>query len=113
MKERRRHPRVTIMGLLRVILPGESKSKEAFLANISRGGIGVYLHREVRIGQKVQVIVYLEDKTGHEVEEIINSRVTWSNKVGTLHMAGLQFAKMPKHKYEAVLKSLFVLQQLA
>lgn len=101
------------MGLMRVILPGESRSKEAFLANISRGGIGVYLHKEVKPGQKVKIIVHLEDKTGHEVEEVIDSRVTWSSKVGSLQMAGLQFAKMPRDKYEAVLKSLFVLQQLA
>lgn len=45
MKDQRRHPRITIMGLVTVTLPGESKSREAYLANISRGGIGIYLEQ--------------------------------------------------------------------
>jgi Tfp pilus assembly protein PilZ len=109
MKERRRHPRLTIMGMITVILPGESRSREAYLANVSRGGIGIYLHKEVRQGQKITLT--LRPK-GQEEEQHIQTQVMWTGPVGDLYMAGLQFEKMPKEKYEAVLKSLFVLEQL-
>jgi c-di-GMP-binding flagellar brake protein YcgR len=112
LKDRRRHPRISIMGLLRVILPGDARSREAYLANISRGGVGVYLHKDVKPGQKIAIMLYLKDKAGQEKEEKINTRVMWSGPTGDLYMAGLQFEKMAKEKYEAVLKSLFVLEQL-
>ena len=112
MKDRRRHPRLTIMGLVTVTLPGESRSREAYLANISRGGIGIYLHKEVRPGQKIWITLRLKDQEGLETEQKIGARVMWSNPIGELYMCGLQFEKMTKERYEAVLKSLFVLEQL-
>lgn len=95
------------MGLIRVTLSGESKSQEAYLANISRGGIGIYLHKKVQMGQKLWVTVRLNDREGQEVEEQIGAHVSWSNPIGDLCMAGLQFEKMSREKYSAVLKSLF------
>ncbi len=105
MKERRRHPRLSIMGLVRVTLSGEPKSREAYLANISWGGIGIYLHKKVQAGQKLRITVQLKNREGQEEEDQIGAHVSWSNPIGDLCMAGLQFEEMTKEKYAAVLKS--------
>ncbi len=112
MKDRRRHPHISIMGLLRITLSGESRSREAYLANIGRGGIGIYLHKDVKLGRKMMITLYLKDKAGREKKEQVNARVMWSIPTGDLCMAGLQFERMSKEKYELVFKGLFVLEQL-
>jgi Tfp pilus assembly protein PilZ len=100
------------MGLLRVTLPGEARSREAYLANISRGGVGIYLHKDVKAGQKMTITLYLKDEIGQEKEVQVGARVMWSSPIGDLCMAGLQFERMTKEKYKSVLKGLFVLEQL-
>ncbi|HUK55218.1 MAG TPA: PilZ domain-containing protein [Nitrospiria bacterium] len=105
MKNRRQNPRLTIMGMVRVRLPGDSKAVEAYLANISRGGIGIYLHKKTRVGEKLRIAVPSKDKDDQEEE--FGAEVAWISRAGELYMVGVRFESMTKDKYHAVLTSLF------
>jgi c-di-GMP-binding flagellar brake protein YcgR len=105
MKNRRRNLRMTIMGIVKVWPAGDSKSVEGYLANISRGGVGIYLHKKTRIGQKLRIAVPLKGREG-QVEEF-GAQVAWISKAGKLYMVGVEFDRMAKDKYHAVLSSLF------
>jgi len=105
MKNRRRNLRMTIMGIVKVWLAGDSKPFEGYLANISRGGIGFYLHKKTRIGQKLRIAVPLKGREGQEEE--FGAQVAWISKAGKLYMVGVEFDRMAKDKYHAVLSSLF------
>ncbi|HTN42446.1 MAG TPA: PilZ domain-containing protein [Nitrospiria bacterium] len=105
MKERRRNLRMTIMGMVRVWLPGEPNFVEGYLANISRGGIGIYLGKKTRTGQKLRIAVLLKGQEGQEEE--FEAKVAWTSRAGALYMVGVQFEKMTEDKYHAVLTSLF------
>lgn len=105
MKNRRQNVRMTIMGMVRVWFPSQSKPVEGYLANIGRGGIGIYLSRKTRIGQMLRIAVSLKGQEGPE--EQFQVKVVWSSRVGKLYMAGVQFERMAEDKYHAVLSSLF------
>lgn len=107
MKDRRRQLRLTLMGIVRILLPGDPKFHEAYLANFSRGGIGIYLHKKVRIGQKLRVAVRLNEPANREEEQEIGAEVTWVSPAGELYMVGLKFERMAKDKYQAVIRGLF------
>ncbi len=63
------------MGLLRAKLPGEAGTREVYLASISRGGIGIYLHKEVKLGQRIVITVRLKTGAGNETEEKVATHV--------------------------------------
>jgi c-di-GMP-binding flagellar brake protein YcgR len=104
MKNRRQALRMTVMGIVRIALPGDSRTIEAYLANISRGGIGIYLHRKVRVGQKIRITVRLKGEW--EREEEIGAEVTWVSRAGDLYMVGVEFERLPKDQYQAVMNNL-------
>lgn len=110
MKERRKHKRLTVMGLIHAILPGESRTREVYLSNISRGGIGIYLHREVKTGQKIALVLTFQNERYGEREEKITLRVCWSSRIGRLYMAGLKFSRLTDERYKEILKALSVFQ---
>jgi len=104
MKNRRQTLRMTVMGIVRVSLPGDSRTIEAYLANISRGGVGIYLHRKVRVGQKLRFTVRLKSESDREEE--VGAEVTWVSRAGDLYMVGVQFERLPKDQYQAVMNNL-------
>jgi len=87
VKERRKHRRFGAMGPVDLTVQGE-EPQEAYLAGIGRGGLGVYLHREVRPGQLVVLSLRLIEK-GREGEALkIAARIRWVRPAGWFYMAG-------------------------
>lgn len=109
--ERRRHLRLTAMGAVNLTVQGE-EPQIVYLASIGRGGLGIYLHREVRSKRLVVITLKLIDEgyTGEELK--IAARVRWSSPVGRLYMAGLQFEPMSDQRYSQLLKHLNVMKEL-
>lgn len=110
-RERRKHLRLTAMGSVNLTVQGE-EPQEAYLASIGRGGLGIYLHREIKPRQLVVITLKLfeEDRAGEELK--IAARVRWASPVGRLHMAGLKFEPMSDQRYRQLLKHLNVMEEL-
>ncbi|MBI3995931.1 MAG: PilZ domain-containing protein [Nitrospirae bacterium] len=109
--ERRKHLRLTAMGSVNLTVQGE-EPQEAYLASIGRGGLGVYLHREIKAKQLVVITLKLigEEQAGQELK--IAARVRWSSPVGRLYMAGLQFEPMSDQRYGLLLRHLNVMEEM-
>jgi len=109
--ERRQHLRLTSMGMVHLTVQGE-EPQEAYLASIGRGGLGVYLHREIKVKQLVVITLRLiqKDLTGEELK--IAARVRWAGPVGRLYMAGLQFEPMSDQRYSLLLRHLNIMEKL-
>jgi c-di-GMP-binding flagellar brake protein YcgR len=109
--ERRKYLRLTAMGQVNLTVQAQ-ETQVAYLASIGRGGIGVYLHREVRPKQLVVITLKLigNEYTGEELK--IAARVRWASPVGQLYMAGLQFEPMSDQRYNLLLKHLNVMESL-
>jgi hypothetical protein len=50
-RDKRRFPHFAITGMVRLQQNPKAKSKEAYLANISGGGIGLYSHKRKEGGK--------------------------------------------------------------
>ena len=111
VREKRKHLRLTAMGAVNLTVQGE-EPQEAYLASIGRGGLGVYLHREIKPRQLVVITLKLfeEDRAGEELK--IAARVRWASPVGQLYMAGLKFEPMSDQRYSQLLKHLNVMEEL-
>jgi PilZ domain len=109
--ERRNHLRLTAMGPVQLTVRGEDP-QVAYLTGIGRGGLGLYLHREIKPKQLVVVTLKLieDDPAGEGLK--IAARVRWTNTVGRLHMAGLQFEPMSDQRYGLLLKHFKVMENL-
>jgi c-di-GMP-binding flagellar brake protein YcgR len=110
-RERRKYLRLTAMGLVNLTVQGE-EPQEVYLASISRGGLGVYLHREIKAKQLVVITLKLIGKEQPNPELKIAARVRWAGPVGRLYMAGLQFEPMSDQRYSLLLKHLNVMEAL-
>ncbi|MBI3596034.1 MAG: PilZ domain-containing protein [Nitrospirae bacterium] len=109
--ERRRHLRLTTMGVVTLTVQGE-KPQEAYLASIGRGGFGVYLHRPVKAKQLVVMTLKLieEERAGQELK--VAARVRWAKSAGQLYMVGLQLEPMSEQRYGQLLRHLKVMEDL-
>jgi c-di-GMP-binding flagellar brake protein YcgR len=110
-RERRKYLRLTAMGAVNLTVQGE-EPQEAYLASISRGGLGVYLHREIKAKQLVVITLKLVAKDPAEQELKIAARVRWAGPAGRLYMAGLQFEPMSDQRYSQLLRHLNVMEAL-
>ncbi|MBI3609267.1 MAG: PilZ domain-containing protein [Nitrospirae bacterium] len=109
--ERRKHLRLTAMGPVALTVQGE-KPQGVYLASIGRGGLGIYLHREIKPNQLVVITLKLLKEGGRGGELKMAARVRWASPVGELYMAGLQFEKMSDQRYDQLLKHLNVMEEM-
>jgi c-di-GMP-binding flagellar brake protein YcgR len=110
-RERRKYLRLTAMGLVNLTVQGE-EPQEVYLVSIGRGGLGVYLHREIKAKQLVVITLKLIGKEQSNLELKIAARVRWAGPVGRLYMAGLQFEPMSDQRYSQLLRHLNVMEAL-
>jgi c-di-GMP-binding flagellar brake protein YcgR len=110
-RERRKYLRLTAMGSVNLTVQGE-EPQEVYLASIGRGGLGVYLHREIKAKQLVVITLKLIEKEQFNPELKIAARVRWASPVGRLYMAGLQFEPMSDQRYSQLLRHLNVMEAL-
>ena len=82
----------------------------AYLASIGRGGLGLYLHQEVRAGQLLLVSLHLLAHQGDPEDLKVGARVRWARRVGSLWMAGLAFEQMSDARYARLLQHLHIIE---
>ena len=108
--ERRRHIRLSLMGLARITIRG-GESQDVYMSCIGRGGAGLYMHDETKSGQLVVLELTLTED-GKEMEMKFAARVRYSVKLSRLYMVGLQFEKMGEDRYAILLKHLKLMKDL-
>ena len=98
-RDRRRFPRFAIMGMVRLQQNPKAKSKEAYLANISGGGIGLYSHKRLRLGETY----YIRPMSWNNLDEL------WTIKSeGDFIMAGFKFTSMTDREFDRIKKRLLL-----
>lgn len=107
--ENRRHLRLSAMGPVQVVVQG-SAAQGAYLASIGRGGVGLYVHQEVRPGQLLLVSLHLLAHEGDPEDLKVVARVRWSREVAPLWMAGLAFEQMSDSRYTRLLQHLNIIE---
>lgn len=107
--ENRRHLRLSAMGPVEVVVQGEP-ARTAYLASIGRGGLGLYLHREVRVGQLILVSLHLLASPGDSEDLKVVARTRWAREVGDLWMAGFAFEQMSDSRYTRLLQHLNIIE---
>jgi Tfp pilus assembly protein PilZ len=107
--ENRRHLRLSAMGPVEVVVQGEA-ARTAYLASLGRGGLGLYLPREVHVGQLVLVSLHLLAGHGDSEDLKVVARVRWARAVGDQWMAGFAFEQMSDARYARLLQHLNIVE---
>ena len=91
MRSRRRWRRLSIMALGQIQVKGERKTQEAYVANLSRGGAGIYLHRPIRVGTPLLLSYTFTDRSGQVQQHTRHGKVVWCRRFGAVYAMGIQF----------------------
>lgn len=89
-------------------MAGVKKPIKAFVANITRHGIGLYTQRSLPIARSVTVTLYFVDHRGREAHEKIRGKVVWSRKA---HAAGIALAPLKPKTQPLLLTFLLALEK--
>ena len=98
-QDNRRFLHFPIMGMVQ--LQQKGKSKEAYLANISRDGLGLYTHKRVRMGQTY----YIRPMSWNDLDELWVVKAVWCKAVGDCIMARFEFALMTDKEFDRIKKA--------
>lgn len=109
--ERRRHIRLSLMGLARITVRGGER-QDVYMSCIGRGGAGLYMHEPTESGQLVVLELTLMEEGWKEMEMKFAARVRYAQKLSRLYMVGLQFEKMGEDRYAILLKHLKLMKDL-
>lgn len=107
--ENRRYLRLSAMGPVEVVMQGAAP-QISYLASIGRGGLGLYLHPEVRPGQLLLANLRLLAAAGDPEDLKVGARVRWARQVESLWMAGLAFEQMSDARYARLLNHLHIIE---
>lgn len=91
MKSQRKIRRLTIMGIGLLKIKGENKGQEVYLANLSKGGAGIYLHKPLKAGTMVFITFTYRDIEGERRYEDQPGTIAWCSRCGAVYAAGIKF----------------------
>src|SRR5208337_2432950 len=103
-RDKRRFPRFAIMGMVRLQQNPKAKGKEAYLASISRGGIGLYTRKWVRLGETY----YIRPMSWNNLDELWTVKAVWCKAEGDFIMAGFKFTSMTDQEFDRIKKRLLL-----
>ena len=92
MKSRRKNRRLTIMGMGSLKVEGDRKTQEVYIANISKGGVGIYMHKPLKVGIGVHISFTQRDIEGDTSFDEQPATIAWCSRCGSVYAAGLRFA---------------------
>jgi len=103
-KDKRRFLRFPIMGMVRLQKTPTSKGTEVYVANISRGGIGLYTHKWVRAGEAY----HISPISWNKLNELWAVTAVWCKAEGDFIMAGFKFTSMTHQEFGQIKKRLLL-----
>jgi len=92
MKSRRKNRRLTIMGMGSLKVEGDRKAQEVYIANISKGGAGIYIHKPLKVGTEVYLTFTQRDLAGESRFEEQPCTIAWCSRCGAVYAVGIKFA---------------------
>lgn len=97
MENRRKAPRIPLITMARITPHGLQTSAEAFVRDISAGGIGVYVKGRYQAGDLLLVKVSLKTADGEAIREALTGRVAWTQSLEEGQFAvGIEIADMER-----------------
>ena len=77
------------IGYLKV--EGDNKSHEVYIANVSKGGTGVYMNKSLKAGTAVNITFTQRDIGGERRFEDEPGIIAWCSRCGSVYAAGIKF----------------------
>ena len=93
MTWKRRFKRLPILARAEVRIGESNTLEQAYVANVSRAGIGLYLDKVLPVDDDVTVILHVVDQEGKEFTEKIRGKVVWCKKTFAAGIALNPFTK--------------------
>src|SRR3972149_6472439 len=87
MKSRRKNRRLTIMGMGSLKVEGDRKPQEVYIANISKGGVGIYIHKPLKVGTGVFITFKQKDIESEKVVEYQPHTIASCSRCGSVYAA--------------------------
>lgn len=81
------------MGLGQLKVEGEKKNQEIYIANVSKGGAGIYMHKPLKAGTGVKISFTQRDIEGERLVEDRPGVIVWCSRFGSVYAAGIRFSK--------------------
>ena len=92
MKSRRKFRRLTIMGLGKIAIRDEKKFQETYIANVSRGGAGIYMNKPIKVGTPITFSYpFTDPNSGHPEHPTKTGTVVWCKRCGGVYAMGIKF----------------------
>lgn len=91
MKSKRKFRRLTIMSIGFLKINGDKKSHEVYIANISKGGTGIYMNKSLKVGTEVEITFTQRDIEGERRFEDEPGTIAWCSRCGSVYAAGIKF----------------------
>lgn len=110
-QERRRARRFGLVSLAEITSPADNVVTNAFVANASKTGLGLYLDKSIKAGRDVLIrLTYFDhDDKGNEekrVMEDIGGNVLWVKELGNYYFAGISFTAIDEKRHKRFLNYL-------
>ncbi len=104
MREKREFPRFGIASLAELSFSDSDETMNAFISSISRGGIGIYSPKKMKLGQNLYIkISFLQTNGNEEFTEIIPGRVVWIKEFHNSFVIGITFATLDSLRHSKLL----------
>ena len=95
MENRRKAPRVPLITIARITPHGLQSTSDAYVRDISTGGIGIYVKGRYQVGDILLVKVSIKADDGGIIKESLTGRVAWVRPLEEGHCAvGIEVAHM-------------------
>ncbi len=97
MENRRKSPRIQLITMARLTPHGLQSTAEAYVRDISTGGIGVYVKGRYQVGDILLVKVSFKTAEGEMIKESLTGRVAWTQPLEEGQLAlGIEIANMER-----------------
>jgi len=104
---KRRFKRLPILAKAEVRIGEDNTLEQAYVANFSRAGIGLYLDKVLPVDGDVTVVLHLVDHEGKEFTEKIRGKVAWCKKS---FAAGITLNPLSKREHQHLVAFLEALE---
>lgn len=91
MKSRRKSKRLSIMSIGFLKVNGDKKSHEVYIANVSKGGTGIYMNKSLKVGTEVSITFTQRDLECERRFEDKPGAIAWCSRCGAVYAAGIKF----------------------
>ena len=108
MARKQRSARLAIMALVELTLP-DGRNIFAYVANMSRGGMGIYLQEPLEAGTEVSIKLTYQDKAGKKKSKIVSGQLKWTYP--GFYTAGIALRELNKKEHGDLLKYFESLEQ--